>query len=467
MTLAESRKGISAGIESHRPLSPGRRPPRAVTPERVLRLTVDRMAFEGRAVGRTEGKVCFVRGALPGEQVDVTLEREHSRYDEGRVLTLLTSSPHRISAPCPVFGTCGGCDFLHCAYEEQIRIKTGFIRDAFRQMPDAALRIEDTEPSPEPFFTRNRAAYSVQDTGSGFQIGFHSRQDPGSIVSAEHCVLQSEAACDLLRRIREALDRIPQKEAGALRRIEIREGKNTGQRMIHFFADHEGIALQTAVEACRCACDTAVASLGVRPGPFARTTKRKHLFGEGTITETLGDHSFEIGPDAFFQTHTAIAAAMFGRVHKAMNEAGSKHPLELYAGSGVLATILAEPGRKLLGFEADADAVETARRNFKRNHVETARILHRRVEDLRTESLLGKIDFLVADPPRAGLSLIAARILVQLQVPRMVYISCQPAVMARDIQTLVQKGGYRVDWIKPFDMFPQTTHVETAIGLSR
>lgn len=445
----------------------GRSRPAPPDPERVVRLTVERMAYEGRAVGRADGKVCFAWGALPGEQVDVAVEREHRRYDEGRVRHLHSPSPHRIAPACPRFGTCGGCHFLHCAYEEQLRFKKGFIQDAFRPLPDVLPRIEDPEPSPTPFFSRNRAAYSVQTEGTEVRIGFHARENPGLIVSAENCVLQSEAARTLLQSVRRALEAIDPLAVEALHRIEIREGKNTNQRLVYLLASCDGPALRAAAAACQGLCDTAVAGLGEgRRGTAKPAVRRLLLFGKGVIEETLDGHPFEIGPCAFFQTHTEMAEALFRRVRLELDRVSAKRPLELYAGSGVLATLAAAPGRDWLGFEADAEAVQTARRNLRRNGVESTRILPHRVEDLDPAPLIGTRDILVADPPRAGLSPEALQKILRLRIPRMIYLSCQPAILIRDILNLTQPGGYQVDWVKPFDMFPQTTHVETAVSLS-
>lgn len=431
-------------------------------------MTAERMAYEGRAVGRADGKVCFIWGALPGESADVELEREHARYDEGRATRLHNVSAHRVTPPCPRFGDCGGCDFLHCAYPEQLRFKKGFVEDALRLVPEARDRVEDPTPSPEPFFSRNRAAYGVQTGPDGIRIGFHARREPDRIVSAEDCVLQSDSARSLLRAVRTALEAVPPSEADTLHRIEIREGRNTGQRLVALHADREGPALFAATEACRGACDTAVALLGkARRGGVPGAMRPRTLFGPGFISESLGGLTFRIGPTAFFQTHTAVAEVLFRRVLEAIARSGAARPLELYAGSGVLAALAARPGMDWLGFEADPEAVKTARTNFDLNGIKGARILPRRIEDLQPETLAGAHDFGVVDPPRAGLSPEALRNLLALQIPRMVYVSCQPAVLARDLGALTRQGGYRVDWVKPFDMFPQTTHVETAIGLSR
>lgn len=461
MPEAESREGIGA---NRRP--PGGRRPVPPPPGRTVRITAERMAFEGRAVGRAEGKVCFIWGALPGECAEVELEREHARYDEGTVARLDSVSGHRIEPPCPRFGDCGGCHFLHCAYPEQLRFKKGFIEDALRAVPEARSLVEEVEPSPSPFYSRNRAAYGVQADADGVRIGFHARRDPARIVSAEDCVLQSEPARALLRALRTALETLAPDEIEALIRIEIREGKNTGRRMVVLHAGREGPALRAAAEACRGACETAVAFLGgARRGPAP--ARSRVLFGGGFIEETMEGLSFRIGPAAFFQTHTAVAEALFRRVREEIVRAGAKTPLELYAGSGVLATLAARAGMNWLGFESDPEAVRTAQTNFARNGAGSARVLPRRIEDLRAGSWSGAHDLVVADPPRAGFSPAALRNLLAWRIPRLIYISCQPAILARDLLSLTRKGGYRADWVKPFDMFPQTTHVETAVGLSR
>lgn len=455
------------GAADRRTSGGGRRPV-AAAPGRTISLTADRMAYEGRAVGRADGKVCFIWGALPGERVEVELEREHARFDEGRAIRLHTVSAHRVPPPCPQFGDCGGCHFLHCAYAEQLRFKKGFVEDALRLLPEARALIEETAPSSNPVFSRNRAAYGVQADSNGIRLGFHARRDPARIVSAEDCVLQSEPARALLRALRAALETIAPAEAEALFRVEIREGKNTDRRMAVLHAERDGPALRAAAEACRGACDSAVALLGrARRDSVPAVTRPRTLFGEGFIEETLDGLTFRIGPTAFFQTHTAVASALFRRVREEIGRANAGKPLELYAGSGVLAALAARPGGDWVGFEADTEAVKTARVNFERNGVSGARILARRIEELRPESLSGAHDLVVADPPRAGLSPVALRNLLALRIPRMIYISCQPAILARDLLDLTRQGGYRVDWVKPFDMFPQTTHVETAVGLSR
>ncbi|MDZ4197887.1 MAG: methyltransferase, partial [Kiritimatiellia bacterium] len=198
-----------------------------------------------------------------------------------------------------------------------------------------------------------------------------------------------------------------------------------------------------------------------------RPDSRRVLFGSGWILETIRGFSFEVGPDAFFQVHTVMAERMFERICREADRQESRRILELYAGSGVLATLLASPGRTVQGFESDAAAVSAARRNIRRNRVEGVQITERRVEEVRADAFPDSPDLVIADPPRAGLSDQALRLLFELRPTRLILVSCQPAILARDLQRWLAPGGYEIDWIQPFDLFPQTTHVETVVSLSR
>ncbi len=421
----------------------------------TVRLTIEKLVFEGFGLARHEGWVHFVAGGLPGETVEAEVFARRRRFVETRALRILEPSPARRAPGCPSFGRCGGCHLLHLAYPAQLDAKLGFLREALHFVPELESRLSPVTPSPREFAFRNKLELTVgPDARGGRVVGFHERGNPRSLASAEACLLMSPDATDLIRRA----VRLPVAVPAAGARLLIRESRRTGQRLIRW----SGLR-PSGTEVCRAAlgphCTTLLAA-------DERSRRTVCLTGDGAIVERLDQFSFEIGPDTFFQTHTEQAENLFRAVGAIARQAAPKKALDLYAGVGVIAAYLADTAREVIAVEAAPDSVAAARRNLARNGLADAVRVCAAEVGRRLPAPAGGADLIVVDPPRAGLSPEARAMLLAERPRDLIYISCHPATLGRDLRALLD-GGYAVEAVRPFDMFPQSFHVETLAHLRR
>ena len=397
-----------------------------------IRLELSGMAHGGEALGRHEGKVYFVPFGIPGEAVEIEVTEDHGSYARGRIRQILTPSPERVPPPCPHFGACGGCHLQHIAYEAQLRYKTEIVRDQLRRIG----RIENPPvrsavPSPDPYGYRNHLQFSVASDG---RLGFQAMRSH-QVVPIVRCWI----AHPMLQELYEALDI----EGLPLRRLTLRCGVRTGDRMVIFETEgDEPPALET--------------DLRVSLVLLTRKEKAIPLIGLDYLTEEVGGVRFRISAPSFFQTHTAVAEALVRQVVEWADLHGTEAVLDAYCGVGLFTAHLAPRARRVVGVEAHPAAAADARHNLAAfPHVE---ILSGTVEAV-VPSLKEPFDVVVVDPPRAGCSREALEALLARSPRRWIYVSCDPATLARDARRLLD-AGYQLVAVQPFDMFPQTYHIE-------
>jgi 23S rRNA (uracil1939-C5)-methyltransferase len=398
-----------------------------------IRLTLEQIAHGGEAIGRHEGKVIFVPFGIPGEQVEIEVVEDHRSYARGRILRVLRPAPERVDPPCPHFGTCGGCHFQHIAYEAQLRLKEAVVRDALRRIG----KIEDPPvrpmiPSPDPFGYRNQVQFSVSADG---RLGFQAMRSH-RVIPITRCWI----AHPMLQELYEALEI----EGLPLRRLTLRCGIRTGDRMVIFETEgDEPPLLET--------------DLRVSLVLLTQEEKAVPLIGLDYLTEEVDGFRFRISAPSFFQTNTAVAEALVRRVREWADLRGTEAVLDAYGGVGLFAAHLAPFARRVVLIEAHPAAAADARFNLSGfPHVE---IRMGTVEEV-APGLEGPFDVVVVDPPRTGCSPEALEALQALRPSRWIYVSCDPATLARDARRLID-AGYRLVEVQPFDMFPQTYHIET------
>ncbi len=398
-----------------------------------IRLTLERMAHGGEAIGRHEGKVIFVPFGIPGEIVEVEVTEDRGSYARGRIERILSPAPERVDPPCPHFGECGGCHFQHMQYEAQLHWKAEIVRDQLRRIG----KIEDppvrpTIPSPDPFGYRNQIQFSASPDG---RLGFQAMRSH-RVVPISRCWI----AHPMLQELYEALDI----EGLDLRRLTLRCGVRTGDRMVIFETEGDELPILET-------------DLRVSLVLLTSDEKAVPLIGLDYLTEEVGGFLFRISAPSFFQTHTAVAEQIVHQVVEWADLHGTESVLDAYCGVGLFAAHLAPFAQRVVGIEAHPAAAADARHNLARfPHVE---ILAGTVEEL-APTLEGPFDVVVVDPPRTGCSKEALEALLRLAPRRWIYVSCDPAPLARDARQLLN-AGYRLHAVQPFDMFPQTYHIET------
>ena len=443
----------------------------------TLELTVDDLAFGGDGVGRTDGYVMFVRGGLPGDRLRVRVTEARGRYGRGVIEAVVTPSPDRVEAPCPYFGRCGGCRLQHLAYPAQLAFKAKQVQDCLTRLgglPPFELR--PIVPAPEPYGYRNKMEFTVVEPGPA--VGLHAAERYDVVLDIERCLLQSDTMNALLDEFRrQARARAlsvwdPGSERGLLRFLTVREGRRTGQAMVNVVASAPDIeALMPVAESLKArvpATTSVLLNVNDKKASVAIGSEEHLLLGRDHITETLDGVAFQVSASSFFQTNTAQAERLFAIVTEACELSGADTVLDLYSGTGAISLLLARRAARVYGIEVAAAAVADAMRNARANGIDNCTFLAGEVRHvlpvLMSEGVRASV--VVADPPRAGFHPKALSALAALAPARIVYVSCNPATLARDVGDLARQG-YRLEWVQPVDMFPQTPHIEAIARLTR
>ncbi len=424
----------------------------------------------GQGVGRALGIVVFCFGPLPGERARVRIESVKPRYAVGEMVDLVTLSPKRVQPFCPVFGDCGGCQLQHLAYDAQLKWKRDVVRNALARIGGLTeLDVRETIGMSDPRAYRNKMALVVDHHVRPPQLGFY-RQRSHDVVPIDACpVVMPE-----LNAVIAALLELRTKASGG--------GMPSGVRHVVARAARDGRAVLTFTTGAALEVEPGAATAMLRglPGvagignsydPSGANAilgrKYRMLAGESEIEETAGGVSYRISGGSFFQVNVEMLERIFDYMEPALESPG--RVVDLYCGSGTFALFFARHGWSAYGTEENHRAVAEAEANAALNGLtERARFETGRVESLvalpRVRRILREADAVFLDPPRKGCEADVLDAIVQARVRRLWYLSCDAATLARDLKFLASKG-YRPGVVQPFDMFPQTGHVETLAQL--
>ncbi len=444
---------------------------------REIELDIVDLAYNGKSVGYIDGKVTFVNGGLPGERVRAKIVKTKRRFNQAILLNVLTPSSDRIPAVCRHYDICGGCTWQDLDYDRQLYYKRNQVIASLKHIGGLDdVEVQEIHPSPDRFFYRNKMEFSfhiAEDDGADrdFVLGLHERGRFDRIFDVEKCHLQSETSNRLVNFMRRtAADlNIPIYDLishqGFLRFLIIREGKNTGQLMVILVSgegkfDRKKELTKALVEAFP-EITTLVWVVNPTITNIAKGDVREILHGPGYIEETILGLKFRINPASFFQTNSRQTEALYRTAYDLAEIEPNQTVLDLYCGAGTIGLCAAADAREVVGIEIEPDAVEAARINARLNRIKNAKFL---AGEVRTVMLADEFrdrtfDRVFVDPPRAGMHPKALKRLQEIDAPRLIYISCNPATFARDAQLLAM-SDYRLDTVIPFDMFPHTMHIE-------
>ena len=448
------------------------KPPR--TPQE-LTVRTEKMVYGGQALARDDRFVVFVDDALPNETVRVRLYKKKKKFAFGRAIEILEAAPERIPSDCAWTGDCGGCTARHCAYPAQLRFKKEILVEALYGIPGAQELVRDLVPAEQTTDYRNKMVFTFGATLDGeLRLGLHRRGSFIHIIPADKCLLQSEGSREIVRRVA-ALAReleIPAfheiKKTPGLRSLTIREARNTRQRMVELVTTtpDDDLAARLLADLGDLA-DTICYSIDTNIYGSPRPEKRALLKGPGHIEETLNGLRFRIGPDTFFQSNTAQAEKLFARVRELATLHGRPAvALDLYAGTGPIALHLASVADRVVAVESWEPSVLAARENLALNDIQNVDVLAADVNEALPPGMPEKVDLVVVDPPRPGLSPDAIAWIAKLEPATILYVSCNPSTLARDLKLFLQ-SPYRLEAVEPFDLFPHTFHMETLALLRR
>lgn len=454
-------------------------------------IRIEAVAAEGKAVARVDGMVVFVPFCVPGDVVDLQVRRKKHSFMEAEVVRFIEKSPIRVAPRCEHFGICGGCKWQNLPYEEQLRAKQQQVSDQLRRIGHVELpEISDILGSPKIFEYRNKLEFGCcnkrwltrEEVASGAEfttmnaIGFHITGAFDKIYPIERCHLMDDFHNQVRNEIRDyalstGMTFFDLRNQHGLLRDMVLRNSNTGEWMLilQFHYDEEG----DEQRAMALMAHVAERFPQITSLMYVNNQKCNDTFGDldvetykgsDHIFELMGDLRFKVGPKSFYQTNTEQAHILYNVARDFAQLSGKELVYDLYTGTGTIANYVARQAKQVVGIEYVADAIEDAKVNSKINGIENTLFYAGDMKDVLTDDFIrehGRPDVVITDPPRAGMHQDVIDVILRAHPRRIVYVSCNPATQARDIQLL--DCDYKVVRVQPVDMFPHTPHVENVV----
>lgn len=445
----------------------------ALEKNRIYRAHIDGYSSEGLGIARIDGQVVFVHGAVRGETCDVLVMKVLKNAAFGKIAALVEPSPARRQPDCPYYGRCGGCDFRHMSYEEELWAKRARVQDALTRIGGAEVTVEEILGAEQPLHYRNKSIYPISPAG---EVGFY-RARSHQVVNVEHCLIQKPEADALAQAVRDYIARFqvePYNEAtgrGLLRHLYVRtscRGESlaclliNGSRLPH---EQEVVDMLRAAAPGVCGV---VLGENTRRGNAILGDRYRTLWGRDYLTDTLCGLELRLSVPSFYQVNHDQAQRLYEKALEYAGLTGRELAVDLYCGAGTITQVLARRARHVIGGEIVPEAIRDAEDSARRNGVENVEFLcgdaSRLAAELRQRGL--RPDVICVDPPRKGLAPDVVEAAASMTPGRIVYVSCDPATLAREVARFAPLG-YRPVRACAVDLFPGTAHVETVCLLSK
>lgn len=440
---------------------------------RIYRAHIDGYSSEGLGIARIDGQVVFVHGAIRGETCDVLVMKVLKNAAFGKIAALVEPSPARRTPDCPYYGRCGGCNFRHMSYDEELWAKRARVQDALTRIGGAEVTVEEILGAEQPLHYRNKSIYPISPAG---EVGFY-RARSHQVVDVEHCLIQKPEADALAQAVRDYIARFrvePYNEAtgrGLLRHLYVRtscRGESlacllvNGSRLPH---EQELVDMLRAAAPGVCGV---VLGENTRRGNAILGDRYRTLWGRDYLTDTLCGLELRLSVPSFYQVNHDQAQRLYEKALEYAGLTGRELAVDLYCGAGTITQVLARRARHVIGGEIVPEAIRDAEDSARRNGVENVEFLcgdaSRLAAELRQRGL--RPDVICVDPPRKGLAPDVVEAAASMEPERIVYVSCDPATLARDAARFAPLG-YRPVRACAVDLFPGTAHIETVCLLSK
>ena len=445
----------------------------------MVTLEITDLGSSGEGIGKVDGFTLFVKDALIGDVIQAKIIKLKKNYGYGRLMEILTPSPSRVEARCPQARACGGCQIQPLAYEKQLEYKENKVKELLERVG----KVQDYVMEPiigmkEPWYYRNKAQFPVGKTKEGEIVtGFYAGRTH-SIIPVEECFIQHSLNQELMAIVRQwmqAYDVQPYNEAshtGLVRHIFTRIGKYTGEVMVCLVINGKKIPKEAELVEClkKVPGMTSIClNINREKTNVILGSTVKCLWGQPYITDKIGDIAYRISPLSFFQVNPIQTQKLYSTALEYAGLTGNETVWDLYCGIGTISLFLAKSAKKVYGVEIVPEAIADAKENAQLNGIENAEFFVGKAEEVLPEQYEKNgvyADVIVVDPPRKGCDEKLLQCMVQMAPKRIVYVSCDPATLARDLGFL-EANGYKVEKVRCTDMFPHSTHVETVCLLSR
>lgn len=394
---------------------------------------INNLDHYGRGVGKYYNKTVFIDNALPEEIVEIKITNNKKNYCEAVVENYIKKSEKRIEPICPYFEVCGGCNIMHMPYEEQLKYKKNKVIEIMKKFANVDPEIINNIVSTEQFYYRNKITLQVSK-----KVGLYKKASY-EVVNIDKCFISNS-------NINKIINKLNQMDLENINQIIIKSSLNTNDIMV-VFCIYNKVNEKYLVESLK-DLDTSIVK--------KYKNEEKCLYGKNSIIEKINDYSFYISPDSFFQVNTLGMEKLYNLVKEYINPNKNMSILDLYCGTGTIGIYLSRYSKEVVGVEINKSAVKDAKMNADLNDINNIKFICADVKDVIND--YKNIDAVIVDPPRAGLSKEALNNLIKLSAKKIVYVSCDPVTLSRDINIL--KEFYELKEITPVDMFPNTYHVE-------
>ena len=444
---------------------------------RTYELQIDRLGTSGEGVGRYDNFTVFVPNALPGETVSVIIEEVKNSYARGRIKQILHESVDRVAPLCELYEECGGCQLQHLSYEAQLRAKRAQVVDALTHIGKLPqIPVMETLRAEEPWNYRNKMQFPIGRNSGKIVIGCFA-QGSHRIINTENCHIQRAENNDLANAVRAIAEHLhipvynEDTHKGVLRHIVGRVGRSNDLMAVIVTATKQLPRAKDFVRMMRERLPNLVSvhqNIQTYRNNVIMGRDTQLLWGRPTIIDSLGQLNFHISPRSFFQVNTRQAELLYEQALTYADLHGTETVIDAYCGTGTITLFLAQKARKVYGIEIVQPAILDARKNARDNHVKNAEFIVGDATAVMPALYKQGIrpDVVVVDPPRAGCTETVLRTFANMKPQRIVYVSCNPATLARDL-AILKELGYITKKVQPVDLFPQTFHVETVVLLSQ
>jgi 23S rRNA (uracil1939-C5)-methyltransferase len=442
-------------------------------------LTIKRLGINGEGVGYFKRQVVFVPGALPGEEVVVEATNVTPKFAEAKIKKIRIKSPHRIQAPCPVYELCGGCQLQHLKYEQQLVEKRDIVIQSLERHTKLAidkLDIRETIGMEDPWGYRNKSSFQLAGKDGKVLAGLYGLNSH-ELIDIEHCAVQHSQTNEAVNTVKKILEELKitiyneKSRKGIVRTIVTRVGVQTGELQVVLITNQAELPKKDLIiqEVQRRLphVTSIVQNINEQKTSLIFGEETVSLAGEDFIQETLGDLQFELSARTFFQLNPVQTIKLYNEVKKAAALTGKEKIVDAYCGVGTIGLWLADQAGEVRGMDVIPEAIEDAKKNAKRHGITNTKYVPGKAEDVLPKWVKKgwKPDVIIVDPPRTGLDNQLIQTILQAAPEKLLYVSCNPSTLAKDIQMLSAK--YDVKYIQPLDMFPQTAHVEAVTLLEK
>lgn len=439
-------------------------------------LTIKRLGINGEGIGFFKRNVIFVPGALPGEEITAQVTNIKRNFAEARILKMRKPSPHRQTPPCPIYDACGGCQLQHMTYSQQLVEKRDLVVQALeRYLKGTDVLVNDTIGMEDPWHYRNKSQFQTRLKGPKVIAGLFA-EGSHQLLDIEQCLVQHPDTTVITNAVKRILEELKmpiydgKTMKGIIRTIVVRTGLKTGEIQLVLVTTRSKIPqkelLLEKLKAIDINLVSIVQNINKEKTSLIFGEETITLYGKDTIHEELGELAFDLSARAFFQLNPTQTVKLYDEIKRAAQLTGTEKVVDAYCGVGTIGLWLADGAGELRGMDIIHDSVVDAKANAKRQGVKAKYVTGTAEKWLE---LWSKEDFvpdvLTVDPPRTGLADSLLKTILNVKPKRFVYTSCNPSTLAKDLQQLTKV--YRIKYIQPVDMFPQTAQVEAVCLLER